>query len=186
MRRGRTMLTRVAVVAMLAGTLLAVTAGSAHADTLTPRACDSLVTGDYVRRLNVCVRGWYDTSGLATRSVVEMHTYKWVDSPIPGWVDSRSQSITIETASTIRDDGNDITESAWGQSITQNCRVNGPGGSVGCSVPNTVRVAFYGPEWFAGYGSSWVTASYYVSWRDDRGVPHPRRPLHIGSPPWYI
>jgi hypothetical protein len=181
MRLGRTMLARITVAAVLAGSLLAIGAGSAHADTLTERHCDVLVSGDYVRKLDVCVRGWYDTQGFVTRGVVEMHTYKWVG--VPGWVDSTSQSITIETAYILR---NQKLLLYWGQSESQKCRVNGPGGSVGCSVPNTSRVAFYGPQMVAGYGDTWETWSWVVSWRDDRGVPHPHRILEVGSPPWEV
>jgi hypothetical protein len=181
MKRGRTAVAHLAVAVVLAGSLLAVSAGSASADTLTERKCDVLVSGDYVRKLDVCVRGWYDTNGFITRGVVEMHTYKWVGEA--GWVDSTSQSITLETAANRR---NGSTKLIWGQLQTDKCRINGPGGSVGCSVPNTSRVAFYGPAMAAGYGDTWNTRSQSVSWRDDRGVPHPRRYLDIFSPPWTV
>jgi hypothetical protein len=44
---------------------------------------------------------------------------------------------------------------------------------VGCSVPNTVRVAFYGPAIATPGFDAHVTLVYRVSWRDDRGVAHP-------------
>jgi hypothetical protein len=181
MRRGRTVLARVAVVVLLAGSLVALSRGPAHADTLTSRYCDYLMTGDLVRKLDVCVRGWISGDGNLTRGVIEMHTYKWVNAPIYDWVDSRSQSITIESAS---DKRNGYSMEAWGQQWGGHCRVNGPGGSVGCSVPNAIRVAFYGPQYSAPYVDKWETSSWLVSWRDDRGVPHPKKELIIHSPTW--
>jgi hypothetical protein len=79
----------------------------------------------------------------------------------------------MEIAYNLRDDEQVL---AWGQQrpeIQWRCRVNGPGGNVACSVPNTVRVAFYGPQMLASNENEWVTSVQIVSWRDDRGVPHP-------------
>jgi hypothetical protein len=180
-RTGRTALARITVTALLTGSLLAVGTGPAGADELKPRDCDSLVSGDYVRKLDVCARGWVNTGSTVTRGVIEMHTYKWVDHPIPGWVNSTSQSITIESAFNLR---NGDLLYYWGQQETQKCRINGPGGSVGCSVPNTYRVAFYSPQMSAPYVDTWETDSYIVSWRDDRGVSHPNRLLAVVSPEW--
>ena len=171
----------IALTVLLTGSLLAVFPKLARADELKPRNCDFLVSGDYVRRLDVCARGWVNTGATATRGVIEMHTYEWRDGPIPGWYDSRSQSITIEAAQNIR---NDSFLFYWGQAQTKKCRINGPAGSVGCSVPNTYRVAFYSPEMSAPYGDRWWTGSLIVSWRDDRGVPHSQQGLEVASPTW--
>ena len=80
MRLGRTMLARIAVVALLASCLVAVVPGPAKAQ-LTLRKCtsdtnDDIVTGDRVRKLSVCSRGWVNhVPASQTRGVVEMHTY---------------------------------------------------------------------------------------------------------------
>ena len=119
-----------------------------------------------------------------TRSVVEIHTYELLGG-INDWVDSRSQSITMNDAATRRaDTGAPIAH--WGQDLWQNCRINGPGGNVGCSVPNTVRVSFYGPRVSAPNYNSFETAVFEVSWRDDRGVKHAPVLLEptLLSPPW--
>jgi hypothetical protein len=177
-------LARIAVVGLLARSLVAVIPGPAHAAFLTPRQCaDPIISGDGVRRLDVCARGWNDGSSQYTRAVVEMHTYAWVGGGANQWVDSRSRSITLESAN--QDCcGNDPwqnnwdTIAVWGQQQGgfpggDYCRVNGPGGSVGCSVPNTIRVAFYGPARFTPFEDRFVTLAATVSWRDDRGVAHP-------------
>ena len=173
MKIGRTTLARIAVAALLAGSLVTVLSKPAHA--LTPRLCKTIYTGDYVRRLDVCHRGWVSDAALYTRGVVEMHTYAWSNSN--GWVDSRSQSITVNWA---WNDRNGTEVANWGQDRTQKCRVNGPAGRVACSVPNTVRVAFYGPQLYAPNWDQWVQCTYKVSWRDDRGVPH--TPVYINDP----
>jgi hypothetical protein len=182
MKPGRKVLARIAVVALLAGSLVAAIPGPAHADELTPRKCaDPIISGDLVRRLDVCVRGWRNTGWTTTRGVVEMHTYAWVGGGANQWVDSRSQSITMEVAendccgTAQWPDGGWQFKVSWGQSVSGggNCRVNGPGGNVGCSVPNTIRVAFYGPAITTpSQITTYVTHTTYVSWRDDRGVPH--------------
>jgi hypothetical protein len=197
MRLGRRAFARLAVVALLAGSLVAVIPAPAQAARLTPRKCaDPIISGDGVRRLDVCARGWVHESNSITRGVVEMHTYEQVSNG--GWVDSRSQSITLEFASHDccgTDDwpaGNWDPLLDWGQQPGGNCRVNGPGGSVGCSVPNTVRVAFYGPAIATPGFDAHVTLVYRVSWRDDRGVAHPgvlvkdpnRGTAPLVSPPW--
>jgi hypothetical protein len=175
------MLARIAVAAMLAGSLVALIPGSAHADYLTERRCDVMVSGDYVRKLDVCARGWVGSPfGYVTRGVVEMHTYKWLANI--GWVDSTSQSITLETAF------NSLAYPYWGQSETAKCRINGPGGNVGCSVPNTSRVAFYGPAMDSTHSGTFTTTVLVVSWRDDRGVPHPKREFipYLSSFQWEV
>lgn len=139
--------------------------GTSSGGTLTPRSCHTILSGDGVRRLDVCARGWVSDAALYTRGVVEMHTYAWNN----GWFDSRSQSITMEWADNFRDGDRVAT---WGQSAVGGCRVNGPGGTVACSVANTVRVAFYGPQLLASNFNHWWTTAHVVSWRDDRGVAH--------------
>jgi hypothetical protein len=176
--RLRRRLARVAVVGVLAGTLMAVSPGPAQADALTPRDCHTILSGDMVRRLDVCARGWFSTNLLYTRGVVEMHTYALLGG-INDWVDSRSQSITMEYAYNTRDRS---PVKDWGQKYG-NCRVNGPGGSVACSVPNTVRVAFYGPQLLASNVNEWATVVKIVSWRDDRGVSHPNHWIDTCPPP---
>jgi hypothetical protein len=184
-------LARIVMAALLAGSLVAAMPGPARAGTeLTPRSCHTILSGDQVRRLDVCARGWVTVPDyLYTRGVVEMHTYKLLGG-INDWVDSTSQTITLEWADNHRD-GTEVA--IWGGS-DNNCRVNGPGGRVACSVPNTYRVAFYGPQLLASNVNTWDTAVFVVSWRDDRGVPHAMHkidvdPNHSGyqqlySPPW--
>jgi hypothetical protein len=121
-----------------------------------------------------------------------MHTYALLGG-INDWVDSRSQSITIESMDD-QTDGDDpwplgpwIPLKTWGQAEGGNCRVNGAGGSVGCSVANTSRVAFYGPAINSFNLKYFVTLAYTASWRDDRGVPHrnvwvPDVERHVAAP----
>jgi hypothetical protein len=196
MRLGRKALARIAVVALLASCLVAVFPGAAEAQ-LTLRRCTSdtnedIVSGDHVRKLSVCSSGWVNGNpATQTRGVVEMHTYALV---LGNWVDSRSQSITIIDAFVDDNDTvNWIPELRWGQDAGGNCRVNGPNGSVGCSVPNTVAVDFYSAGVGAiGNGVPFRNRALRVAWRDDRGVPHPNiviqlrpdnRPLI--SPTWH-
>ena len=187
MRLGRTMLARIAVVAVLAMSLTGMVSGPAHAAGLTPRNCMTILTGDKVRRLDVCARGWLSSDGKTTRAVVEMHTYALLGG-INDWVDSRSQSITIEQAK-LDCCGASLLQ-VWGQVAPEKCRVNGPGGTVGCSVPNTARVAFYGPAHTIISGRRFFTTVEHVSWRDDRGLAHtwnhfaPPEPDPLYSPIW--
>jgi hypothetical protein len=167
MRPGRSVLTRLTVVALLAGSLLAVAPVPAQAASLTPRRCTSVYSGDGIRRLDVCARGWVSDNAVHTRGVVEMHTYE--QSAMGAWVDSRSRSITMNEAS---NDRNGTIVAFWGQDQTQKCRVNSHTGRVACSVANTYRVAFYGPLLFAPNFDRWATVVWHVSWRDDRGIPH--------------
>lgn len=93
-------LVRITVVALLLGGLVAAFPGPAQAQ-LTQRSCTSdtgedIISGDGVRKLSVCTRGWVDANPASqTRGVVELHTYAWITGT-HRWVDSRSQSITIE------------------------------------------------------------------------------------------
>jgi hypothetical protein len=200
MKLARTTLARLVVVALLAGGLVAVLPGPAKAQ-LTLRRCTSdtgqdIISGDGVRKLSVCSRGWVNGNPASqTRGVVEMHTYARAFNGV--WVDSRSQSITIERAEVRWYDGTNWEFSLeWGQDVYGggNCRVNGPNGSVGCSVPNTVAVDFYsaGIDAPVGDGTPWHNSAYTVSWRDDRGVAHPHVYIQLGadnhnlvSPTWY-
>ncbi len=197
MRLGRRAFARIAVVGLLAGSLVAVLPVPAHADELKPRKCaDPIISGDGVRRLDVCARGWVNTGSTATRGVLEMHTYARSFNNV--WVDSRSQSITVEQAFVDAGgaepwpQGSWFNVKTWGQYYGGNCRVNGPGGSVGCSVPNTIRVAFYSPQIDAPNVTTYATTVISVSWRDDRGVAHPNVPVKdpdrdappLASPVW--
>jgi hypothetical protein len=96
-----------------------------------------------------------------------MHTYALVTGRNE-WVDSRSQSITLNSAVLFNDSSTDYY---YGQDVTQNCRINGIGGPVGCSVPHTYRVAFWGPH-VIPHGEDFVNILHHVSWRDDRGLAH--------------
>jgi hypothetical protein len=178
MKPAQTVLARIAVATLLAGSLVAVVSGPAHAAPgLQPRACKTILTGDKARRLDVCVRGWNRDNPGYVRGVAEIHTYKLLGG-INDWVDSRSQSITLDRQLIFR---NDAYYADWGQTVTQRCRVDGPGGSVGCSVPNTIRVAFYGPELYSfPLVNEWATEVVFVSWRTDRGDAH--RDVFVGSP----
>lgn len=178
---GRRLLARIMVVVVLAGLSVVTVAGPAHAG-LTSRRCATILTGDKVRRLDVCSRGWYSADGNYTRGVVEMHTYKLLGG-INDWVDSTSQSISLNSATVLR---NGYWEKFYGQESGGNCRVNGPGGSVGCSVPNTYRVAFYSPQLSAPGVSRWENSANTVSWRDDRGLPHGPVNLGLISPAWSV
>jgi hypothetical protein len=193
MKVARTTLARLVVVTLLAGGLVAVLPGPAKAQ-LTLRTCTSdtnedIVTGDGVRKLSVCSRGWVNGNvATQTRGVVEMHTYALVQGI---WQDSRSQSITIESA--MVHGGLAHPNVYWGQLYDGNCRVNAPNGSTGCSVANAVAVDFYGPGIaVTGRGDPFSNWVYYVSWRDDRGVPHRLVPIHLRpndhplvSPTWH-
>jgi hypothetical protein len=176
MRLGRTMVARIAVVALLASCLVAVVPGPAKAQ-LTLRKCtsdtdDDILRGDRLRKLSVCSRGWVNGNpATSTRGVVELHTYAWSGGR---WVDSVSQSISLELAH-MQQLGplGWFAAKVYGQQQGGNCRVNGPGGSVGCSVPNTDRVDFYGPALAtAGVGLKFRNVAWKVSWRDDQGFPH--------------
>jgi hypothetical protein len=107
------------------------------------------------------------------------------------WVDSRSQSITIESAEVFGWPAHPAVD--WGQVEGGNCRVKAPNGSTGCSVANAVAVDFYGPGIaVAGRGDPFDNSVFSVSWRDDRGVPHRFVPVQVGpdddplrSPTWH-
>jgi hypothetical protein len=170
MRRGRTTLMRLAVVALLAGSIVAVASPPAHA-TLTPRECRTILTGDGLRRMDVCARGYVNGPPAdQTRGVVEMHTYRKSGS---GWVDSTSQSITLNGAYVHCCTDNRYV-AAWGNEYNNNgsCRIDGPSGTIGCLVKNDYRVAYYSAKISAPGFNSYQTEVFKVSWRDDRGIPH--------------
>lgn len=188
MVRGRRILARLVVVVLLSGCLVAVIPGPAHAG-LTPRNCKTIPTGDQLRRLDVCARGWVDKlPATSTRGVYEMHTYRWLGNGANQWVDSRSQSITLNSAVLDYGSSSSTQPLLFGNDETQKCRINGPGGPVGCSVPNTDRVAFYSPHHDPWGQQDWHTIAYDVSWRDDRGLAHYYHFLYpccyLESPRW--
>jgi hypothetical protein len=101
-----------------------------------------------------------------------MHTYRYIPGgPNGGWVDSVSQSITFNFGS--MDSSSPLVDIySWGNTGAEtNCRINGPAGQVGCSVPNTARVAFYSKD-NASNGYTWTVRVNDVSFRDAQGVAH--------------
>ena len=160
----------VVAVALLLSVFPGLVAAANAASGLTPdRRCKNFLTGDGLHKLSVCSRGWNGNGVL--RGVVEMHTYAW--TPLPGnWVDSTSQSITLNDAHFFAD---------YGADFGGTCRVDGPAGRVACSVPNTSRVAFYSPVRAieSSWNENWV---WSVSWRDDRGIAHYVRSGYASSP----
>jgi hypothetical protein len=141
MRLGRTTLVRLAVVALLAGSMVAVASPPAHA-ALTSRSCKTILTGDGLRRMDVCARGYINGPADQTRGVVEMHTYRKSGS---SWVDSRSQTITLKEAIVYCCGVSSVVK--WGASNgNTTCRIDGPGGTIGCMVKNDYRVAYYSPK----------------------------------------
>jgi hypothetical protein len=164
----RRLLSALAAVLLSTATLV-VSAGPAQAG-LTGRRCTSRTAGAY--RLDFCVRGWVDAGNDHTRGVVEMHTYRYIPGgPNGGWVDSTSQSITLNFAAIANPNEYGLPYS-WGNTGAETgCRVNGPAGRVGCSVPNTARVAFYSKD-NASDGRTWTARVHDVSFRDAQGVAH--------------
>ncbi len=167
-RRGTTRLISIVATVTAISSIAFVQPASAA---LTERTCKAFVTGDSTRMLSVCTRGWIDATGSQTRAVVEMHTYVWSPGYPGGWADSVSRSITLNIA--FRYNGAYDPADHWGNdpSNETNCRVNGPAGPIGCSVPSTARVAFYSAVWSrrVSYNNNEV---WSVSWRDDRGQAH--------------
>ena len=164
-------MTRFTSLVLALGAVLATVGLQPASAALTERECMAFVTGDSTRMLSVCTRGWIDATGSQTRAVVEMHTYVWSPGYPGGWADSVSRSITLNIAFRYNDIFDPVDH--WGNDSTNdtNCRINGPSGRIGCSVPNTARVAFYSAVWNrrASYNNNEV---WSVSWRDDRGQAH--------------
>jgi hypothetical protein len=186
-RLTRAMVVQVLLVVLVAGSVVAISPARASAASgLTARTCESIYTGDRVRRLDVCTRGYIVGDGY-TSAVVEMHTYRWlaVCPNIAGfavvssgcWLDSRSQSITMNESyfNHIHPSGVSLNW-WWGNNFisSHRCYVNSRTGPKACSVTNTVRVAFYSDEFpdVDRCGNMWYNEVYNVSWRDDRGIAH--------------
>jgi hypothetical protein len=152
---------------------------------LTPgRNCDNILTGDRLRMLSVCARGY--VGALYTYGVVEMHTYRWLSvcpnlvgdaATSPGcWLDSTSQSITLNIAELGHHHTSGSTIDWWwgnDMAMSHRCQVDSIGGRTACSVANTVRVAYYSAPFADDHcGALWWTSVWKVSWRDDRGQAH--------------
>jgi hypothetical protein len=167
-------------------TVLSVTAGltvtgatPASAGVPTDRICRDFYTGDHNRRLSVCAVMWFSDVNTQYRAVIQMHTYLFV---VSGWADITSQSITINSASlNVVASGTGIVHNSFsfGNDPTPvtpggtTCRIGGPSGAVGCSVPNAFRVDFYSTAGLTlGSNRRYVIQVDKVSWRDDRGQPH--------------
>jgi hypothetical protein len=162
-------MTLMVVVIVVAGLpAVAINSPSATAAGLTERRCADIDSGDHVRRLSICTRAWIDPVNNQTRGVVEMHTYEL--NRQRHWVDSRSQSITVNLVQLISN--RYYIDTTWGtEAGASTCRIDGPAGRIGCTVPNATRVAFYSPVQRPD-GSLIHNVVWEVSWRDDRGVPH--------------
>jgi hypothetical protein len=180
-RLTRAMVVQVLLVVLLAGSVVAMSparASTASTAGLTARTCTSIYTGDRVRRLDVCTRG-YIGPGYVT-GVVEMHTYRWLakcpDAPGSCWRDSQSQSITMNQSylgHTHLPGG--YVNWWWGNDFTPShrCYLNAPTGTKTCSVANAIRVAFYSDGFLDDRcGNEWYNEVWKVSWRDDRGLAH--------------
>lgn len=135
---------------------------------LSQRECRNFDTSNN-RRLSVCARIWYsDADRTITRGVVELHSYILVNGyPL---ADATSRSITLNQAEY---GGGRVPYMKFGAYQGQGpnyCRVNGPSGALGCSVPNTSRVAFYSGQrdLYIDHGSICVDV---VSFRDDQNNP---------------
>jgi hypothetical protein len=139
-----------------------------------------LERGDHLRLLRVWACGYTNDSGVAERGRIVMRTYRKTRE---GWLAVTSQFITLEDAHLYDLDSPD-SGVAFGQIRGGNCRVGSPAGSLGCSVPNTDEVTFYGPAWDRPAGHDMQTVSYSVSWRDDQGFPHAHRPAWAKSYEW--
>jgi len=165
----RTALRVLSLMCLAGSAVVVVGASPASAGLSATRNCKNFETAGYTRKLSICARVWIsDPYATQSRGVVEMHTYKWVD--YVGWVDSVSQSITVNSARFYAD--STTYRVSFGNNISSTtCRVNGPSSSqIACSVPNTYRVAFYGPA-VNGVYQSFRTCVDTVSWRDDQGRP---------------
>jgi hypothetical protein len=98
--------------------------------------------GDRMLRVWAC--GYTNTSGISERGRVVMVTYRWSER-INGWIAVTSKSITLHHAYLEdRTTGIRVFGQNWGRDT---CRHGSPGSPIGCSVPNTHKVTFYGPAW---------------------------------------
>jgi hypothetical protein len=149
-------------------------------DTACRRLEPDIERGDHLRMLRVWVCGYSSDSGVAERGRVIMATYRRVGND---WYSVTSQTITLESADLF--DTKDDTGIDFGKLHgNDTCRIGSPAGSIGCSVPNTKRVTFYGPAWNVPPGHQMFTTAFYVSWRDDQGSPHRLKWVGLGGPPW--
>ena len=160
------------VAALVAGAVLLWPAAPAQAGLTAGRNCSNFVTGDGLRMLSVCSRGYVSPDGRTTNAVVEMHTYRYVGLPYQNWADSRSQSITVNRALLTAG----LNAYNFGQEfpsfVGPTCTVNGTSGRFACSVPNVTRLAFYSLAATRTAGRTNVSRVSKVSWRDDRGIAH--------------
>jgi hypothetical protein len=143
--------------------------------------------GDHLRLLRVWACGYSSDRGNAERGRVVMVTYRWtrLGPGREGWREVTSPSISLLSA-TVTDSSDRFPYPTidFGQRHGGNCRVGSPGGSIGCSVPNTKRVTFYGPAWDRLRGHRLDTVTFTVGWRDDQGFPHSPRTAAAVSLPW--
>jgi hypothetical protein len=160
---GRRVLATIAIGVALVGSSVPPTASAAGGLT-EQRKCVNFFSGDGMRRLSICARGWTDPTGIYSRGVVEMHTYRY--APGIGWVDAPARSITMNSASM----ASSPAPVEWGQDEVNGCRRDSSAGPVYCSTAGVTRVAYYSPL-KRKYGSERLSV-FVVSWRDDRGVPH--------------
>jgi hypothetical protein len=143
--------------------------------------------GDHLRLLRVYVCGYSNDSGIAERGRIVMRTYRWTTLPTgeEGWYPVTSQSITLHDAEFYTVESG--SSRRFGQKHGGNCRVGSPAGSIGCSVPSTHDVTFYGPALDVPAGW-WVTVrALGVAWRDDQGYPHPPEGyigIYVAGPTW--
>jgi hypothetical protein len=135
--------------------------------------------GDGLRMLRVWACGYTSDTGSAERGRIVMITYRWTRD---GWLEVTSRSISLLWADVW--DRNTYTLVRFGQEHGGNCRIGSPGGSIGCSVPNTKKVTFYGPAWDRPAGHSLSAYAYRVGWRDDQGFSHNPRFAGALSPYW--
>lgn len=169
-RRGFGRVARALVAGVVAVPAVVGLSATPAAAELTPsRTCANFVTGDSVRMLSICARGYISSAPGLTSGVVETHTFKWQQEP--GWVDSRSQSISVNDAILY---GAHANTYGFGTTYGQGtCLINSYKGPRGCGVPNATRVAYYSdlsPRSLSGILNA--TQVLTVSWRDDRGIAH--------------
>jgi hypothetical protein len=108
-----------------------------------------------------------------------MIAYRWTQD---GWLAVTSRSISLLWADVW--DRNIRTLVHFGRNYGGNCWIGSPGGSIGCSVPNTHKVTLYGPAWDRSAGHSMSAYAFRVGWRDDQGFPHRPRFAGVSSPYW--
>jgi hypothetical protein len=140
--------------------------------------------GDGLRLLRVWACGYTSARGNAERGRIVMISYRWTQLAPgrEGWLEVTSRSISLLDAHMW-----DRTTDGYvrfGQNHGGNCRVGSPGGSIGCSVPNTKKVTFYGPASDRPYGHIMNAYAFTVGWRDDQGSPHSPRVADALSDYW--